>query len=216
LFSSRTPLEVKILEDYIKDWKESRGGILLFPKDHLHFDMLLLQNRFVLFDRLLDSSGTIELVPEEKMDEDSKRLYQVMVELQCELSWAGFLKRTPYFRSYEGIARLKRYIPGLNVNNKLTDTLNSSDDVLGLLQKIRPRDLYVILSTFTYPLGSEDNPVRSHVSSYHNPPEIAWVISMSISGSRLGGHKKRLVNMCKLLDAVAEIILQLASSWLSA
>ena len=73
LHSPRTPLEVKILKDYIKDWKESRGGILLFPKDHLHFDRLLLQNRFILFDRLLDSSGTIQLVPKEKMDEDSKR-----------------------------------------------------------------------------------------------------------------------------------------------
>lgn len=211
MLSPRTPLEVKILKDYIKDWKESRGGILLFPKDHLHFDMLLLQNRFVLFDRLLDSSGIIELVPEEKMDQDSISLYQAMVELQCELSWAGFLKRTPYFRSYDGIARLKGHIPSLNVNSKLTDTLNSSDDVLGLLREIRPRDLYVILSTFTYPLRSEDDPIRSHVSSYHNPAEITWVISMSIAGSRLGGHKKRLVNMCRLVDSIAEVILELAS-----
>jgi len=184
----------------------------MLPKDHLHFDKLLLQSRYLLFDNLFDFSGIIEIIPEEKMNDDFKRLYQVMVELQCELSWGGFLKRKPYFKSYEGITKLREHISNLSVNEKLINILNSSNDVLRLIRKIRPYELFVILSNFLIPLGFEDNPIQAHAKYYYNPSEIIWVISISIGGSRLGGYKKRFINVCELMDSIARIILKVTNS----
>jgi len=209
---SAPPLEVRLLKDYIKDWKKIYGGILMSPKDHLHFDKLLLQSRYLLFDNLFDFSGIIEIISEEKMSDDFKRLYQILVELQCELSWEGFLKRKPYFKSYGGITKLKEHISNIGVNKKLINMLNSSNDVLRLIRKIRPYELFVILSNFIIPLGFEDNPIQAHAQNYYNPSEIVWVISISINGSRLGGYKKRFINVCELMESIARIVLKVTNS----
>jgi len=206
------PLEVKMLEDYISDWKKLDGGILLFPKSHLHFNKLFIRSRFVFMDRVFDFSGVTELVPKKRMDEASRRLHRSLVGLGCELFWSGTILRRPRFKNYSVLNVLQKHVPDLEISDKLTNALNEPGPVMELVRKARPDELYVTLSSFTepsHPVEPSFDPIKALVKCYHKPTEIAWVTSLNKLISRTVGYKESFINLLRLIDSISEVVLKI-------
>ncbi len=212
----REPLEVIILGDYIREWRNVRGGILLTPKSHLHFDRLIIQSQYAIsMEKIFSFSCMIDLVPEEGMGEDSRRLYRSFVGLAAELSWRGsiFWPR-PLFKSHTLLDRLRDHIPEIRVSTELVDELNRSGPVIKMLRKVRPKSLHIVLSSFlrlpTEPADVEPDPIRRLVDYYHNPVEVSWVISLSKLIMRSIGYKKSFINIIRLLDLISQVIVDVS------
>jgi len=215
LFPSKRPLEVKMLGEYIRDWKRIQGGIILFPKKHLHFDTLFLRSRYVLMDTVFDFSALINIVPKEKMSEKYIMLHHSLAELSSELFWSGLLRRRPIFKNYALLKLLKEKIPSLNENNKLAEMLNESDSVMSLLRKTSPDDICITLSSFAQYKDSAlmrgANSFNSLVKFYNNPNEITWITSLSKLISRTLSYKRTFIDIVNLIDQISEVILKVTS-----
>jgi len=212
----KKPLEIKMLEDYISDWKEVEGGILLFPKDHFHFNKLFVRSRFIFMDRVFDFLGMTEMVPKERMNKDSRRLHRSLVELGCELSWSGTILRKPYFKNYSTLNTLQKHIPSLRISDKLVNELNESNSVMELVRRTSPDELYVTLSSFMqplYPVEPNFDLIKALLRCYHNPIEVAWVTSLNKSISRTLGYKEGFINIFKLIDSISEVLLKISQEY---
>lgn len=214
VFSAKEPLEVKMLEDYITNWEKMDGEIIFFPKKHLHFDKLFLRSRYAFMDRVFDFSGVIELVPEQRMNEDSKHLHNSLMELSCDLSGTGFFKRKPRFESYALLNLLQDYIPSLGVNNGLVNALNESRSVIALLRQIRPDDLCITLSSFAqgprHLVQQGFDPIGLMVENYRNPNEVTWIVSLSKLISRTLSYRKMFTGIVSVIDCISEIVLRVS------
>jgi len=215
LFFTECPLEVKMLEEYIRDWKRIHGGIILFPKENLHFDKLFLRSRYVFMDKIFDFSALINIIPKEKMSREYVKLHHSLAELSCELSWSGFLRRRPLFKSYALLNLLKGKIPGLKENDKLAKMLNESDPVMSLLRKTYPDDICITLSSFAqhedsiFMHGADS--LSSLVNFYNDPHEITWITSLSKLISRTLSYRRTFINIINLIDQISEVILKVTS-----
>lgn len=215
LFAEK-PTEVIALKDYIRDWKNVRGGILFLPKSHLHFDKLFMQSQYAIYmEKIFSFSSMIELIPEEEMDEDSKFLSRSFMELAAELSWSGsLLWSKPRFESHTLLGKLREQTSEIRINTELTDALNGSNSVIKMLRKVRPKSLHVVLSSFvrfpTEPVEVGFNPIKRLVDYYRNPVEVTWVVSLSKLIMRSIRYKKSLVDVVKLLDSISDVVLKVS------
>jgi len=215
LFAEK-PVEIVALKDYIRDWKNIRGGILFLPKSHLHFDKLIMQSQYSIYmERIFNFTSMIELVPEGEMNDPSKHLHNSFVELMTELSWSGFIFWSkPRFKSHTILGKLQEQLSEVEINTELADALNGSDHIIKMLRKVRPKSLHIVLSSFvkfpTEPVEEGFDYAKHLVEYYRNPVEVSWTVGLSKLIMRTAGYKKAFVNIVELLDSISQVVLDVS------
>ncbi len=205
------PLEVKMLEEYISDWRNLDGGILLIPKRGLHFNQLFLRSRWFFMDRVFDFSAIIRVISKRRMNEGYRPLHNSLAELSCELHWSGLIRKRPHFRSYALLDIIQDRVPAISPNSELIDALSSSDTVMEMLRRVSPDRLYITLSSFTTPQLSptrhRDVLIKMLIDRYQNPEEITWVISMSKLISRTLSYKRKFIEAVGLIESISKVVM---------
>jgi len=218
LFTEK-PVEIIALKDYIRDWKNIRGGILFIPKSNLHFDKLIMQSQYSIYmERIFNFTGMIELVSEEEMDDHSRNLHHSFAELMVELSWKGFIFRPkPHFKSHTILNKLREELSEVGISTKLADALNRSNHIVKMLRRVRPKSLHIVLSSFTKfpaePVDERFSYAKHLVEYYRNPGEVSWAVGLSKLIMRTVGYKKAFVEIVKLLDSISQVVLDVSREY---
>ena len=209
------PVEIRSLENYIEDWKEFGDGILIFPKKDMFFNRLFMRSRYIFMDRIFEFSALVEVVPNKEMSERFKSLFYSIVGLSCELRWNGMLLKKPHFESFKILKILQTHVPLIRMDEKLYNALNESNLVMSMLRKVRPDNLYVTLTSLSFPQnfeGSQDI-IEALVMKCLNPDDITWIINMDKLISRTTNYKKIFEGIIKLINAISEVIISVTSTY---
>ncbi|MCS7120585.1 MAG: hypothetical protein RMJ07_04220 [Nitrososphaerota archaeon] len=98
----KTPLPVKLLRDYVRDWIETREGIVIHPKDEM-LEELLLRPHYVFF--LGEQIGwefiAMVRIPFRETDTESIKFLEHLRNVRCKLTWHGIVRKIPVFQMIE-------------------------------------------------------------------------------------------------------------------
>jgi hypothetical protein len=212
VLSISKPIEIRIIENYIEDWKEFDDGFLIFPKKDIYFNKLFMRSRRIFMDKVFEFSALIEIVPSERMEERFKNLFYSLIGLSCELRWDGIILKKPRFESYRALKMLQTYLPTLEVNEKLANALNNSYPIMRALRIIHPDDLFITLTSLSSPQNFEfqgyKNMMETLARSFLKPSDITWIINMNKLISRTLRYRRIFEETIKLINLISEIILR--------
>ena len=200
------PLPITFLHAYIKNWRATEEGILIYPKGN-EFDKLTLRPHitFLMGEPLgWEFIATINIVPAEKMTEKAVELYKHLKTAECELKWHGLIRRKPRFKPVIGTRSDPELATILNVNESLSKALIMAN-INDLMAKLSPSQGKV----------SEKNVVESD-AAHSEPREITWVImalkSYTLPIERLNRAKceSDFINTFKALSEISKIVKNLS------
>jgi len=215
-----TPEVVKALRDKLIEWKGRSGRAFMKLKD-VAFDTLYYEKEPVPWslefrDKFI---AQITLVPEEKMDDNAKKLYRTLKPLEVMLKWKGFINRRPHFVPSPALEMLMERVMDLAPNNALGELLEADARIVSLLKKIKPADFLVGLKAIdilslsfvsgNVSLGDMEYEV------YKNPQEVTWYIYLSTKLVRGPLYKAGTLRVLELLDRTARIVRKISQEFQS-
>jgi len=197
------PLPIRFLEPYIKDWKESLDGIIVYPKSG-ECDKLILKPHFAFLTGEplgWEFLAIVNIVPMKKMNEELAKLYKYLKRSECEIKWKGFIRKKPTFETIN---------KNLDPNPELSLILNRNEDLMRTLKAADLKELKVTLfpDTQTPREYSEENINDS--KSYNESQEISWVIMtikfFTVPIERLNRIKCRrdFISIFKILSEISK------------
>jgi len=211
--SLETPMVVRVLSDYVKEWKRVEAGGILIQVNGARFPQLLV--KFIPITLSLDSkthfSCQIDFVREGEMDERRADAYRRLKRAECTLQYQGFLKKHPnlVFPAYFG--RLKSIIPDFSPDDGLIKLLLQDEEVMKLLNAVKPDRFEIILHSYQIDAlkdaSSAGDLLAQMALYYRDPTRITWVLSvtkMITRGLRAVANQRGMFEILKLSsDAVS-------------
>ncbi|MEM3590891.1 MAG: hypothetical protein QW702_02170 [Candidatus Bathyarchaeia archaeon] len=211
------PLEIKILEKYIEDWKEFSNGFLVIPKKGMFFNKLFIRSRRIFMDRAFEFSALIEVARNKKVNKRFKNFLCSLMGLSCELHWDGVLFKKPRFESLKILNTLQTFIPTLKIDRRLIDALNGSNSIVEMLRKVHPDNLYITLASLSSFQGFEFSydTVETIMERCLNVDNVTWIIDMDKMISRTPNYKKTFEETIRLINMVSEVIIGITNLYLN-
>ncbi|RLF14506.1 MAG: hypothetical protein DRJ66_05930 [Thermoprotei archaeon] len=206
-----TPEVVKALRDKIVEWKGKPGSAFIKMKDSA-FDILYYEKEPVPWslefrDKFI---AQIIIVPEEEMNENSKKLYRMLKPLEVMLKWKGIIKRKPCFVPSPALEMLMERVMDLTPNNRLGKLLERDERITSLLKKVKPADFIVGLKavdvlSLSFTVGNVSLGDLEY-EAYRNPNEVTWYVYLSTKLVRGPLYKTEALNVYNLLNYTSKII----------
>jgi len=185
------PLEVRVLEKRIKNWKKFSGAVAIYPLD-AGFSEMYISYTPILLDSKTEFSAICDIFSPEDMYERYRPLYQRLKKLECQLCWSGLLRSKPKFEVSSSLRNLKRHMPDLSLDNTLIEALSSNADLMKDLKKIKPSldvSLWSAKVKAGASLSTEDlinvltdlprKPLDVIADFYENPDRITWIARLT-------------------------------------
>ena len=183
------------LKNKISEWKLVRGGLALTPVE-AGFDVLIVSMQPIGFLSERKWTFTAPVTLSEPV-ENLADTYRVLKAMECEVKVGGLLKRR--YKFVESSVR-RALFPTLAFDDRLARYLESSGEVMALLRKASPDELYV--NTY-YELEPGRSAIQCILESYRNPSKLGWLIVAS-KGPGVELLLPRVVrSMFELLDSMA-------------
>lgn len=177
---------VKALGDIVESWQDLGGkGILIRLKDDLVRELHVMHVPIGFsFDLKTIMTTSLTYIPREEMNEQNKKVYQIMKGLECILDYQGFLLKKPYFKTRPELHTLNKQLGGaIKIDNTLLDRLNQDQKLISLIKSLKPSDVRVMLKSFDVPTfmpGDKIGMLAAEVEYYNDPSEVTWLISISL------------------------------------
>jgi len=203
--SYKEPIIIKILRNkgYLKNYKRISNGYLLYVRN-FNFDRVVNIKSFAggLFADTRDSFITAyQIISNKEMNIELKEVYKKMKSLESILTYKGFLKNNPIF-----ISRpiLKKIHPNLTTNTLLVDKLNNDIELIGLIRKIKPSLVKIVLKSLygSEPPQDDSEVIKMEREFLEDPSEITWIISLSFVNYRGWGYSQRILDTFRILDKI--------------
>jgi len=166
------------------------------------------------FEPKIEFIGLIDIIPEERMREECRKLYQELKNLEFETEWSGLLGRTLVFKPYFEIQRSQRFIAGLRPKNDLINALKQSQALTDLIYETHPHEVYATLQSLDPSdlrfMKSEEEFLKLKADFYRNPSRITWIITVSkmLFSKGFLGHEKTYRGLVSILDEVSKITIE--------
>jgi len=191
-FPASTPFFMRFLDKHLKEWVLQGDAILARPVETANFTELIVIPRQISItgEKVWRFSFNAPIIQPEKMKKEHKKLYQHFKNMECQLDWKGFLRRTPVFKIDPLLQALSKHIPSIQENDQITAMLNSDTEILNLAKRVRPEELRVSLFSLHAPVQTEDEYLKTVRQFYNSPDRIAWVIMIEKNFSVIMGNKR--------------------------
>ncbi|MGB9759374.1 MAG: hypothetical protein ACP5KW_07150 [Thermoproteota archaeon] len=193
MFGDDSPLEAKLLKDYLRSVIRIQGGWQLNLSWNKSFDKLLILYRSIpfSFDKVTIYMAVSEFVKKEDIDDKWKQAFPKLLGNASSLGWSGFIFKKPFFSSSN--TKTERLIQGLVKGEALSNMLNSKKDLMDLIKKIKP-------DSATIDLSINVTSQASLAQFLENPTEISWVASLEKYIIREPGISGLIKNVMSALD----------------
>lgn len=204
---------VKALESKVDAWKYLGEILLIIPKNAYFNEMYFLKRRLLWsMDEKSIFIGVTNIVSENQMNRDMKKLYQKLKGMECELKREGFLGRRMYFKHSSSLLDIKNRISGLKLDDKLIRKLNEDKYLFDLLAKVKPEKLALALSISpNTPIQTAEDYYRTVLSYYKNPLKISWEVSLAKVIERGLGFRKTITGIFDIIDYLSKILKEITA-----
>ncbi|NIW13875.1 MAG: hypothetical protein GWN31_08085 [Candidatus Thorarchaeota archaeon] len=191
-FSAPTPFFMRFLDKHLKDWVLQGDAIIAHPMETADFRELTVIPRRISItgEKVWRFSFHVPIIEPENMKKEHRKLYQHLKNMECQLDWKGFLRRTPMFKTDTLLQALSKYIPSIRENSRITAALNSDTKILDSAKRVRPEELRVCLFSLLAPVQTEDEYLKTVRQFYNSPDRIAWAIMIEKNFSVIMGNKR--------------------------
>ena len=186
------PLIVRVLRDRVLKWERALGGVVIIKPSSRSFSSLEISKvpiGFLGFERKTQIICTIDVLPEVKMNEKSRKVYRRLKEMECDLAWKGALMfRRPFFTNSKSLEQLAKTLPEFQVSSELIDVLNLNQNLISLVKMVRPDDVMIqLLSTSQRIIGESGNnetiegpqALDAIIKYYQSPERITWLVTLT-------------------------------------
>lgn len=200
MFGDDSPLEAKLLKDYLKSVIRVQGGWQLNFSWNKSFDKLLILYRNIplSFEKVTIYMAVSDFIQKEHIDEKWKKTFPKLLGNTSSLGWSGLIFKKPFFSSSN--TKTERLVQGLVKEEALSNMLNSKKDLMDLIKKIKPDSASIDLSINV-------TSQASLAQFLENPTEISWVASLEkyiVREPGIGGLVKNIVSALDLMIATAK------------
>jgi len=170
-------MEVDLLGKAVRRWQPIRGGWLVELDWERNYNSLIILKRSIrfTFDSTRKYVATMVMVSPEEMNDAWKQTFIGILGGQADLSWTNQIIGDLQFRISPDVERIKKEAPELKVTNDLVDALNSDNQLLNLVSRIRPEELKLGLTMLT---PTESGMLPEIGQFVENPTEISWTIGI--------------------------------------
>lgn len=171
------------MEDKIQEWHEIQNRTLIIPKDANFSRLTISKEKLTVTEHTWLFTATKTLLKKEDKIPHLTNLFQYLKGCDSELRRRGLLKKRYSFSPLRILAILKRKISSLEIQNELANQLNADQQILAMVEKIKPDALRVIFSGGLIPppppgVNSRNFLLDAHAYLYYNPAEIDLIIEM--------------------------------------
>jgi len=178
--SKEIPEIIKVLEGRIDSWKYIGEVISIAPKvtdlDEMYF---FKKGLLWSMDRKSIFIGIVNIVPENQINSDMKKLYQKLKGMECELE-SRFMQKNIHFKYHSDLDVLKRRIPNLILNDRIIRRLNEDKSLINLLKKVKPEKLTLTLSIPPeIPISTKEDYYEAVTKYYEDPLKITWETTLT-------------------------------------
>jgi len=174
------PWFVICLDDLIEKWGMSNGVVVMIPKNK-NLDYFVVSTKSALgLEKSWRFTGVSNLISQDKMNEETRKLYWKLKSMEVQLEWKGFLTKKPYFITSKNLVSLKKNIKNmteLKPDNTLANNLNEHPQVMKKIKKVKPMSLNIYIRTMHEGEDKEKEMTKDDV--YFTPQEITWFIKVS-------------------------------------
>jgi len=183
---------MRFLDKHLKDWVPQGDAILAHPVETANFTELIVIPRRISItgEKVWRFSFHVPIIQPQHMKKEHRELYQHLKNMECQLGWKGFLRRTPMFKTDTLLQALSKHILSIKENNQIIAALNSDTRILNSARRVRPEELRVSLFSLHAPVQTEDEYLKTFRHFYNNPDRIAWVIMVEEDFSVIMGNKR--------------------------
>jgi len=205
-----TPFIVRVFEKHIKDWKQGGGLVYATPKRSVYTYLMFQKKSIAFFETKWYITALYEVVNRDNMNEALEALYRKLKGMECSLESKGLIRKDIYFKENEFLSELRLYLPDITISNDIAKALNEDEEVMDLLQTVKPDDLTISLhsipSEYQPFIGSKEAVVHGMIEFYTKPLYISWVITLGKMLGQSPGVEKKGDNIIKLLEEIADIL----------
>ena len=217
--SSDRSFIVQSLGDRIKDWHESRGVILIEPRDAA-FDNLTVYSQSVTFsfEKKWLFLCTMKLAAAGDMDQAKRGIYRKLKNCECELAWKGVVRRKPLFKISAQLIKLRSRVDRIEPDATLIKVLGSDSDLIALIEDTKVDEIHVRLHSTAVPasfLSSQDAFLKEMAEYYSNPLGIVWILTASRLLHQGPSYDKTVIGMFDVVARIASIVKDLSMELLS-
>jgi len=209
---------LKILEDKINilDRKKERNMLLIIPKDSP------IENLYITFKPIPLSLEKLTVFWSEipiGSVKNNQKIYRAFKSLESEINYSGLILKRIAFIPRRELVKLSNKIQGLQIREDLCRYLNSDNDLLKRIAKIKPHRLEIKLGIKTE-LGEEiPKSVKVdkiselyEIASYYDPPEnLYWNIVLEVYLVRGLTYPRKIFETYKILEDLGYKIIKFCS-----
>lgn len=183
---------MRFLDKHLKDWVPQADAILAHPLETANFTELIIIPRRISItgEKVWRFSFYVPIIQPEHMKKEHKEVYQHFKNMECQLDWKGFLRRTPVFKTDTLLQALSKHIPSIQENNQIAAALNSDIKILNLARSVRPEELRLSLFSLHAPAQTEEEYLKNVRHFYNSPDRVAWVTMIEKDFSVIMGNKR--------------------------
>jgi len=208
----KVPLPIHYLKERVESWGVLGDSVIIIPKN-ASFDELHVRRTFIDWgfgEFKWQFTGFINVVSREEMNGRSVKLYRMLKNLETDLKWMGLLSKKPIFEVSPDLRNLALHIEDIRPNGELAEILNSNDQILKLVRRVRPDLLRIRLESIHLEdieqSSGKMEPLHLVRRYYENPHRVMWLIALTrinLPNPLIGNLMKDSYN---LLDCLAEVV----------
>jgi len=212
------PEDVRVISEFVKDWRRIRGGGLIVELKGTKFPKLVVTETLMIpaLEYKTQYSCVLQVVSPSEINEKAVKAYRKLKQMECELMYRGIFRKKPLFIPINESKVLKKRIKGYFYDDTLIREIEGNGRLLELIQSIKPDEIKI-------PLVSIDVKKYSHRASdlrkinifdamtefYENPKEITWTpIVSKVMMSRYGTDRLKR-GMFDILRILSDVILKI-------
>ena len=208
----RAPPEiVKYFGDLVEHWEQFARDYIYIKLRNMNFDDALIRTIPVGLDLMVTDvkysfACDVEIVPEDKMNDEHCELYRKLKSFECNLIWKGRLWKKGYFDPISD--ELQDYIPQIIPSDELIKILHANRDLMKLINKVKPEELNLRLyagTDITKPIQSIEGFFKLQADFYRNPLKITWIMRLTEGRYVISMNPYKLTSeVCLLLNLIAK------------
>ncbi|MCS7119833.1 MAG: hypothetical protein RMJ07_06650 [Nitrososphaerota archaeon] len=208
------PFIIRVFGRHIQNYTLTSGGtILADPKPPSFIHGLAFRQSVVGIFGFGETKwhiiGIHEMFKKSEMNDESVKLYRMLKGMECVIEVKGILRKEVVFKPHPDLDRLKKYIPMLEISERLCNILKQKMRVVDLIKSINPSDLSICLysgQVGTETLSETDTAnasIYQKIAAYYeNPDRVTWLVNLSTLFQEMPFIEKKANSIIQLFNEI--------------